>query len=111
MASLSTETPKDSDMHRDPVCGMTVEPVRAAGKHEHRGTTYYFCSKSCLERFRKDPEHYLSASHKPSMPSAEPRVHGIQPLQRAVPLAPADAAWYTCPMHPEVRQRGAGACP
>ncbi len=29
----------------DPVCGMTVDPARAAGQTEHAGTTYYFCSK------------------------------------------------------------------
>jgi Cu+-exporting ATPase len=45
----------------DPVCGMTVSPSSAAGRHEHEGTTYYFCSKSCLERFRGDPETYLGA--------------------------------------------------
>ncbi len=29
----------------DPVCGMRVDPARAAGSHEYGGTTYYFCSK------------------------------------------------------------------
>src|SRR5690348_6776623 len=33
----------------DPVCGMTVDPASAAGSHVHDGTTYYFCSKHCLE--------------------------------------------------------------
>ena len=31
-------------IHKDPVCGMDVEPETAAGRHEHAGTTYYFCS-------------------------------------------------------------------
>ena len=26
----------------DPVCGMTVDPQRAASTHEHAGRTYYF---------------------------------------------------------------------
>ena len=30
-------------MARDPVCGMMVDPLSAAGQYEHAGTTYYFC--------------------------------------------------------------------
>ena len=44
----------------DPVCGMTVEPDTAAAAWEHDGTTYYFCSVGCMERFRGDPEHFLT---------------------------------------------------
>jgi Cu+-exporting ATPase len=38
---------------KDPVCGMFVEESEHALKAEVRGTTYYFCSKSCLETFTK----------------------------------------------------------
>jgi len=44
----------------DPVCGMTVEPDTAAAAWEHDGRTYYFCSVGCMERFREDPEHFLT---------------------------------------------------
>ncbi len=44
----------------DPICGMTVDPAKAAGHYEYKGTTYYFCAVSCLERFRADPEAALS---------------------------------------------------
>jgi P-type Cu+ transporter len=44
----------------DPVCGMSVEPDNAGAAWEHEGTTYYFCSVGCMERFRKDPETYLA---------------------------------------------------
>ena len=43
----------------DPVCGMTVTPETAAGAWEHDGTTYYFCSASCLERFKQAPQDYI----------------------------------------------------
>ena len=43
----------------DPVCGMTVTPGTAAGAWEHAGTTYYFCSVSCLERFKQAPDDYI----------------------------------------------------
>jgi Cu+-exporting ATPase len=35
----------------DPVCGMTVEPARAAGTSERDGVRYYFCSPGCKQKF------------------------------------------------------------
>ncbi|HEX8119345.1 MAG TPA: heavy metal translocating P-type ATPase, partial [Pyrinomonadaceae bacterium] len=35
----------------DPVCGMTVDPARAAGVSERDGVRYYFCSQGCKQRF------------------------------------------------------------
>jgi len=81
---------------KDPVCGMSVDPARAAGEHEHQGRTYYFCSRHCLEEFRAHPQQYLGGAVVQLMPAA-PR--------------PAPAALYTCPMHPEVVQSQPGACP
>jgi Cu+-exporting ATPase len=76
----------------DPVCGMTVDPATPL-RTQHGGTTYYFCAPSCLERFRADPERYLA------------------PKTAAPPTMAELDAIYTCPMHPEVRQKGPGACP
>lgn len=45
----------------DPVCGMDIDPATAAGSEEFEGTTYYFCSPSCLERFKADPGRYAAA--------------------------------------------------
>jgi Cu+-exporting ATPase len=45
----------------DPVCGMEVDPADAAAAWEHDGTTYYFCSIGCFERFRADPDGILAA--------------------------------------------------
>src|SRR3984957_5939335 len=71
---------------------MDVDPATAAGSYVHDGQTYYFCSTHCLAEFRADP------------------TRPIQPHPPAPP--PADtSAWYTCPMHPEIRQQGPGACP
>lgn len=72
----------------DPVCGMKVDPNRAAGSWSYGGQAYYFCSAHCLEKFRREPAAYLGARHR-------------QPMD----------VDYTCPMHPEVLQRGPGACP
>ena len=79
----------------DPVCGMTISPDDAVGSLEHRGHTYYFCNSSCLAQFKANPEQFLDAG------GAERRA--------ALPADPE--AEYTCPMHPEVRQKGPGSCP
>jgi len=60
-------TSMDEKEYMDPVCGMMVTPSGAAGKHEYKGATYYFCSPGCLRSFHKDPEHYLSPDYKPTM--------------------------------------------
>ena len=73
---------------------MDVEPASAAGSHEHQGKTYYFCGKSCLEKFRQEPEHYLGGFKVPMVAAVQ-----------------ASGVEYTCPMHPEVRQIGPGSCP
>jgi Cu+-exporting ATPase len=49
----------------DPVCGMSVDPDKAAAKADFSGRTYYFCSTSCERRFKAAPEQYASAEQKP----------------------------------------------
>ena len=63
-------------MTTDPICGMRVDPARAAGKHEHNGQTYYFCSPYCVEAFKKDPARY----EKPAMPAATERPNSKKEL-------------------------------
>jgi Cu+-exporting ATPase len=78
----------------DPVCGMTVDPARAAGSSEHHGKTYYFCNPHCKMKFDANPAAYVSEER----PEPKP--------------APAPAGtMYVCPMDPEVRQDRPGACP
>ena len=48
-------------MQTDPVCGMQVEPGKAAGSSQHAGQTYYFCSSGCKTRFDKDPSAYVKS--------------------------------------------------
>jgi Cu+-exporting ATPase len=97
---------------KDPVCGMSVDPVKAAGTHSHGGVTYYFCSKGCLEKFRQDPHRYLGEhQHNHDAPTVRT---GHSTPTTAIPAAAAagaSATVYTCPMHPEVRQDKPGSCP
>jgi YHS domain-containing protein/positive regulator of sigma E activity len=46
----------------DPVCGMEVEPAKAAGKIDYEGKTYFFCNAGCLEAFIREPTRYLVAA-------------------------------------------------
>jgi Cu+-exporting ATPase len=43
----------------DPVCGMSVSPSTAKYKSDREGSVYFFCSPSCLEKFRSEPQKYL----------------------------------------------------
>jgi Cu+-exporting ATPase len=89
-----------ADRVKDPVCGMLVDPATSRHRHEHRGALYHFCSAGCREKFAADPEKYLQpVAKKPAAPA---------PVA-ARPVAPGTI--YTCPMHPEIRQPGPGACP
>src|SRR5262245_55076429 len=91
---------------RDPVCGMMIDPARAAGKFDYQGQTYYFCNPGCLKKFQADPESYLT-SPKPGSP-----VVSLSGLSTENPSDSATArSIYTCPMHPEVRQNGPDTCP
>jgi Cu+-exporting ATPase len=136
-----------SFVHQDPVCGMTVDPSRAAGAHQHAGSTYCFCSKGCLEKFRASPDAFIP-SHEPveidpvckmkvtPKTAAASHEHAgktyyfcnpgcktkfvanpakyLSPTAQAEPMIPASPShdvMYTCPMHPEVRQKGPGPCP
>src|SRR5476649_1901294 len=74
----------------DPVCGMTVDPATAKHRADYRGHTYYFCAAGCRTKFIADPQKYLG---------------------KREPEPVAEGATYTCPMHPEIRQIGPGACP
>jgi YHS domain-containing protein len=45
-------------MERDVVCGMQVDPKKAAGTSQYKGTTYYFCSIGCKQKFDANPQQY-----------------------------------------------------
>ncbi|HTP92605.1 MAG TPA: heavy metal-binding domain-containing protein, partial [Xanthobacteraceae bacterium] len=70
---------------------MKVDPATSRFQHFLRGRNYYFCSAGCRSKFAADPAKYLEET-------------------AAVPEAPAGTI-FTCPMHPEIREVGPGACP
>jgi Cu+-exporting ATPase len=44
---------------KDLVCGMQVDPAKAAGTSLYQGQTYYFCSKGCKAKFDANPGQYV----------------------------------------------------
>ena len=84
-----------SDLHlvKDLVCGMDVDLRSSEHTVTSGGVRYDFCSAGCRARFESDPVRYTT-------PQPDDRREGA-----------AEVAEYTCPMHPEIRQAGPGACP
>jgi Cu+-exporting ATPase len=70
---------------------MSVDPTASAPHAEHAGEAFHFCCAGCRAKFIADPTRYLA-----------PRLE---------PATDQSGAVYTCPMHPQVRQLGPGACP
>src|ERR1700693_1254373 len=118
---------------RDPVCGMTVDPGKAAAKHQYQGNTYYFCSQRCAEKFAKEPHRFLPAPVISGMQTVRgghstldvEAVHRGNAIEGALTKTPvtweagtettqsvaAKSPLYTCPMHSEILQIGPGSCP
>ncbi|HUK43145.1 MAG TPA: heavy metal translocating P-type ATPase [Candidatus Bathyarchaeia archaeon] len=117
-------------LEKDPVCGMSVDPAKAAAIAVHDAKTYYFCCQGCAEKFQADPRRYLAGSAAPVPAQAatagtayicpmDPEVRQERPgacpkcgmaLEPELPLAPTKTQW-TCPMHPEIVRDAPGACP
>jgi Cu+-exporting ATPase len=128
-------------MERDVVCGMQVDPSKAAARSEYNGKTFFFCCRGCQTKFDASPERYLAnpapaadrheapdvllqrplAAGRPQVPAAtfgpaaavtEPRGHAHAPAVASAVHRPSESGSdFTCPMDPEVRQIGPGACP
>jgi P-type Cu+ transporter len=99
---------------KDPVCGMAVDPSTAKYKFEQSGTNYYFCCERCREKFKSEPDKFLSRSSPINSP-------GIVTLgvagRQSITSGPEDETKrnatenYVCPMCPEVRETRPGSCP
>ena len=107
------EMAETSHLATDPVCGMTVNPATAKFAAEHGEKQFYFCGRSCLEKFKADPAKYLSRS---SAFVAPPRISAV-PSVAAAPQVRGPSSevqpqtFYVCPMCPEVREAKPVPCP
>jgi Cu+-exporting ATPase len=83
---------------------MKVDPARAAGSLEHRGTTWYFCGKRCLERFGADPDKYTGTPTQATVPLPEAITDPVcgmtvSPASAAGSHVHAGKTWYFCSQH------------
>ncbi|MBX9693849.1 MAG: YHS domain-containing protein, partial [Cyanobacteria bacterium] len=102
----SVELPQTQE---DPVCHMTVSIETAKYKTNVGVITHYFCSEHCLRKFEASPETFLQASAQTiGVGCCKPKAPPAVPSQSMADHAELD---FTCPMHPEIVQKGAGACP
>ena len=87
--SVSSED-EATNVERDVVCGMAVDTDASEFHVKYDDDQFYFCSSKCLKKFTTSPDKYLNPSEEET--------------------AKSDAI-YTCPMHPEIEQKGPGSCP
>ena len=112
----------------DPVCGMKVNLATATHSLDHAGKTYYFCCGGCLLKFAAEPAKFLAhparsrsadlvmlgmpnAGAPATAASAPTGVNQAGRSARTRTPSPRDERYYVCPMCPDVRQAGPGACP
>ncbi|MER9370830.1 heavy metal translocating P-type ATPase [Mesorhizobium sp. M0491] len=135
--STKGAVPTTKSVVRDPVCGMTVDPVAGKPTTEHDGHPYHFCSQGCRTKFVAEPEKFLTATDPVCGMSvdratarhfarhegqgfyfcsaacqakfeAEPQKYlGDRPAPQPMPKG----TQYTCPMHPEIIRDKPGSCP
>src|ERR1700751_2323341 len=98
----------------DPVCGMVVEEKSTAAHVSHDGKEYYFCCVHCQQNFERNPSQYLKKDFLGGGNSSLVQLGRTVPApvtNTSAPPVNAGPTEYTCPMDPEVRQLGPGACP
>ncbi len=61
----SSAAPSPDSAARDPVCGMQVDSIRTQHHAAYAGTTYFFCSSRCHDRFSAAPGTYVGPAAQP----------------------------------------------
>jgi len=101
------------ELASDRVCGMKIDPATAKFISQREGKRYFFCSRSCLEKFEADPAMYPAetwpARTKPAASASETPAPSVLAASRE-PEAGSQTS-YVCPMCPDVHEPKFGACP
>lgn len=95
---------------KDPVCGMDVDPTKSPHTSSYAGVTQHFCSAGCKAKFDANPGQYSANPSDDHFHHAHVAGHHHHATSATLSVVPAGTIW-TCPMHPEIRQDGPGACP
>jgi len=132
-----SDTEKDDEIVRDPVCAMLVDPETSEYEQELDGAAFHFCSQTCNQKFAESPDAFIEA-HDPVCGMTVKRAKAkhihmhsgkaqyfcsvrcenkfiVDPERYLNPSEQVEdvpeGTEYTCPMHPEVVQVGPGTCP
>ncbi len=86
-----------ADRVLDPVCGMRIDPARAAATVRHGGVAYHFCSEGCARRFQASPSHFIGGNPnemgvKAPGPSGSDGGHSGKPSNLQRPSRPMASA-------------------
>ncbi|PHS37138.1 MAG: copper-translocating P-type ATPase [Sulfurovum sp.] len=96
---------------KDVVCGMDTS-TESKFHLDHEGEIYYFCSDICQNKFNKNPQEYLDVHDDENCTSCKPLFKEHTHVDESKKEKTVDNdAMYTCPMHPEIQQKGPGSCP
>lgn len=74
-------------LHRDPVCGQPVDPLRARAVGIWGSRTYYFCSAEHKAEFARDPNVYLARGPAGAPVRATTPEPSPAPTRRRTPTA------------------------
>ncbi len=90
-------------MVKDPVCGMDIEEQSAFAARNMDGTTYYFCSQDCVDKFDANPKKFVHPSND-TQPIVSSATTGVNPklagsLHVELPIVDLDCA--TCALTTE----------
>ena len=61
ISATTNDTDSTSSTVVDAVCKMKIDKRTAEFKSNYKGTTYYFCSASCKEKFDENPKKYINS--------------------------------------------------
>ena len=104
-----------STILKDIVCGMDVS-TDSEYRVSYAAKTYYFCSEECQHKFSDDPQRYIDGhvdtaeSCSTCVPLFKTQQH-VHKHEESKKESTDIETLYTCPMHPEIQQKGPGNCP
>ena len=103
--SIRIATP--DEVGKEAICPVTKNKFKITHETkavDYKGQTYYFCCPGCDTEFIKQPEKFITGIESQSRPFSV--VHGAK-----APTPDKEILYWTCSMHPQVRQNKPGKCP
>lgn len=102
---ISVRNVNENEVGIETICPVTKNKFKVTKDTkavDYKGHTYYFCCPGCDSEFIKEPEKYLSRStFKQETSSGQVVPHSTQ----------NEVLYWSCSMHPQVRQNKPGRCP